>query len=340
MSAIRDAWNLIISLRLEDHYHLAVWHQWAVLLVLAVAAGFGVHYLLGYVFRFYWRGGRFQWWIAILALPMLMLSTLVLVWSYVLATGAPRLMDRLLLEHAEGRSPLIQEIGAYLLQPAFQGAELDPGASGPTRDQLSQALKAIPQDDLRAALSAIAEPGAAESEPPAEAPASQPPAAEDEPGKVQAAEEDSGEIGPVPVIREIVREWITDPEQSWPKTTDAGEPAQGQEPGGQLSPGEFILSLIGEIPADAALREGDWAYIAGVRFEERLLHLLLLEYFDAAAIAVAILVVLLNLGYFWTLSRMNRPPAAKRPAAPKAAATPSSAPLPPADPLKRDAQGP
>src|SRR3972149_3988838 len=96
MSGIRNAWALVTSLRWEDQAHLATWHLWIVLLLLALLAGAGAHFLLGYGLRFFWRAGRFQWWIAIMTPPMLTASIVALVWCYLLATGAPRLTDRLL----------------------------------------------------------------------------------------------------------------------------------------------------------------------------------------------------------------------------------------------------
>jgi hypothetical protein len=126
--------------------------------------------------------------------------------------------------------------------------------------------------------------------------------------------------GPRRVILAIVRDWITDPEQSWPDAKPAeGERPTGNEPGSPLSPADFIASLIREIPAESALPEPDWAYIAGQRFDERLLGPMLLEYLDWSAIALAVIVLVLNVGYFWVLSRMNRPPKAAKAAAPKPA---------------------
>ena len=341
MTGLWNAWSLVTSLRWEDHAHLAAWHLWLVLLVLGGFAGFGAHYVLGYIFRFYWRQGRFQWWIALLALPVLMVSTFALIWTYALDTGAGRLSDRLLHDAGQGEPPLAIQVGAYLLQPAFDHAPVEPGAAGPTGAALAQALAALPADSLRKALGAESEdneeaeesaraPAAQAPPAPADAPAAEPPQAE---GGAPPAEETirpaprphlaaaETPAGPAPVILAIVREWITDPDQSWPiLEAGEGERAAGREPGAPLSPADFIVSLIREIPAESALPASDWAYVAGQRFDERLLGPMLLEYLHTSAATLAILIVLLNVGYFWMISRMNRPPKAAKTAAPKATA--------------------
>jgi hypothetical protein len=340
ISGIRHAWALLGGLTLGEYFQLAEWHQWLVLGVLALLAGAGVHYVLGYVLRFYWRGGKFQWWIAILAMPMLVASVLALTGMYLLGIGAPRLADALLQAGPEGQASLTAQVGTYLLEPALAHAEKKPGALGPTRHQLEQALRAMPTEQLRQALGGDREdapaPEASKEAPPA-APQATPPGDAPAPSNAPNAEPQM-EPPPAPVtaatvILKIVRDWITEPNQAFPEETapaDTGKPAPTPTPAAKSPPtlGTYLIGLIGEVSPDAALPPADWTLIAGTRFGEHMLRPLLLEYLQRGALAGTILILLLNLGYFWTVQRMARgakPPAAKPTAAkPDADAPPKS----------------
>jgi len=362
ISGIRHAWALLSSLTLGEYFQLAEWHQWLVLGVLALLAGAGVHYVLGYVLRFYWRGGKFQWWIALLAMPMLVFSVLALTGMYLLGIGAPRLSDALLQTAPEGQPALTAAVGTYLLEPALAHAEKRLGAAGPTRAQLEQALRAMPTEQLRQALGGergdAPEPEAAKKAPEA-APQTTPQTAPQAtpPGEAPPANAPIGERKleppPAPVtsssaILGIVRDWITEPDQAFPEAitpapADAAKPAPAAKSPPAL--GAYLVGLINEVSPDAALKPADWALIAGTRFTEHMLRPLLLEYLQRGALAGTILILLLNLGYFWTIQRMARgakPTAAKptvakpaAPAPPKAA--PAAANPPAADPPKKEA---
>ena len=356
ISGIRHAWALFGSLTLGEYFQLAEWHQWLVLGALALLAGAGVHYVLGYVLRFYWRGGKFQWWIAILALPMLVFSVLALTGLYLLGIGAPRLTDALPQAAPEGQPALTAEVGTYLLEPVLAHAQKNPGAPGPTRRQLEQTLRAMPTEQLREALGGELE-DAPEPEAPKETPEAAPqatPPGEAPPANDAAGTEPQVEPPPAPVtastvVKEIVRDWITEPDQTFPEEIAPAE-AGKTAPAAKAPPtlGAYLAALIGEVSPDAALPPADWTLIAGTRFTEHLLRPLLLEYLQRGALAGTILILLLNLGYFWTIQRMARgakPPAAKpaasktadaKPAAP-APAAPAAATPPVAEPPKKEA---
>jgi hypothetical protein len=278
-----------------------------------------------------------------------MVSVLALVWAYILAAGAPRLIHRLLDEPEEGQLSLASDIGVYLLQPAFDLAGSEPGAPGPTGGAIAGAFAAMTQDELREALGAPARSPAEASGAPEPAPeahgepdgeAAPEAAPRESPPPPDVREPMPPEVpellGPQPAILDIVRAWITDPDQTWPdRAPGEAERPSGQEPGAALSPNDYIPSLIGEVPAEAALAESDWAYIAGYRFSERVVRSMLTGYLRRGALAVVIALLLFNLGYFWVISRMNRPPAAA-----KTTGTAKGAPPQPADPLKREVRAP
>jgi len=339
ISGIRHAWDLLASLSAGEWLHLAEWHEWVVLAVLALMAGLGAHYLLGYVFRFYWRGGRFQWWIAILAMPVLVLSVFALTGMYLLGVGSPRLIDSILQSAPEDRPGLTAEVGAYLLEPALAHAERGSEVPGPTRMELQQALSAMSSEQLREALGGEREESAAEAAPPpAASPQTAPPPGEPAPRLVPGDQDSEAESEPAPaspnsteVILRIVKDWVTDPNQTFPG--DAESAKEGEAPATPPAPptlAAYLIDLIGEVSPDAALDSGDWTLIAGTRFAEQLLRSLLLEYLQSSALAGTVLILLLNLGYFWIIQRMAR--GARTPAV--KASTPGSPPKSVASPPK------
>jgi len=326
MSTVQSAWRLLTGLPLDRYLLLADWHQWAVLIALGILASFGLHYLLGYLFRFYRRGGRLVWWIPAFTLPALTASVAALLGAYLLATGSAGLVSSLVGTPPEQAARL----GQVLLGPAFErigepsfGRPADPGAAengppengqaetGPAEERppeaalprtvpppfeppaadsktllsharLSEVLRAIPVDDLRAALGG------------------------DPDG---APREEAGTPGAAEVVMTLAREWISDPDQSWPEWIPApGEASVRAADDDALVPAEFILSLVGEIEEDAALPQADWAYVAGTRFEQRVLVPLFTDYLHYAAIAVAIAVASFNLVFFWLMVKAKRRP--------------------------------
>ncbi len=339
MSMVQSAWRLLTGLSLDRYLLLADWHQWAVLIALGILASFGLHYLLGYVFRFYRRGGRMVWWIPTFTLPALTASVAALLGAYLLATGSAGLVGSLVGAPPEQAARL----GQVLLGPAFErigepsfGQPADPGAAenGPPENgqaesglpeerppeaalprtvpprsappaadspedglespaaadsktllshaRLSEVLRAIPVDDLRAALGG------------------------DPDG---APLEEAGTPGAADVVMTLAREWISDPDQSWPEWIPApGEASVRAADDDALVPAEFILSLVGEIEEDAVLPQADWAYVAGTRFEQRVLAPLFTDYLHYAAIAVAIAVAVFNLVFFWLMVKAKRRP--------------------------------
>lgn len=370
MSAVFSTWKLLTGLGPDQAQLLAEWHLLALLGGLGLLAAFGLHWLVGHVFRFYRRGEKRLWYVAALTLPVLVVSVGVWLASYLLGTGADRLAAGLTRPPGEAAPRLSEALGEALLAPAL--GELPAAPRGPqpapeaapapeaqpapqtpdAEDGDTPEAQAAPEGDAEADAGAgeegapapDAEPGTQgpadggdaapgpQNAPPGTGQGGGPPRAGDaitleelaealeamSPETLREAFSEPSDARPdgaaQATVLAIALEWIGDPDQVWPEWPVTGIPADPRtDSDTPLDPAEFVLSLVEEVGPEAALPPEDWAYIAGVRFEQRVLTPLLADRFRVAAIVVASAMAVLDVLLFWGLWRLRR---GKRPAKP------------------------
>lgn len=266
---------------------LVSWHLLAVLVGLGVLAAFGLHFLLGHVLRFYRRKDRHARWVAWPTGLVLLVSVQVLLGAYLLAVEAPHLVRRNLTGEVTAR------LGRVLLDPAFASPVLaaHPEDQVP-KSALKEALRGSSELEYRERLrSQFASPEAL--------------AGGGGDGALTSA-------GPRALVQIGLR-WVTAPQNVWFAPVRAGGPdaAGGEDAAGAGSDEPFFLpdflaSLVDELGEGTVLARLDWEHVAGTRFVEGVLRPLVQEYLAYLALALALIVLLLDALYFLLMRRLKR----------------------------------
>lgn len=302
-------WRFLRVQPLENFLGLLPWHLIAVLAGLGLLGGFGLHFLIGYVFRFYRRGPRLAWWLSSPSLIVMLLLVEVLLGAYLLGSRAGALVSVNVTEDLSDR------MGRLLLQPVFGDPQITAlQASEVGQGVLVTTLASAAGAEYRASLQALIVP----------------------PGVISS--QGNGEGAPAQrILLQVGLRWVTAPHRTWlsplrphgNSSGGAGDSGEQSLPGSDESVGsggaaatddsgdsnakmaddiflpDYLASLIGELPPQAELPREDWEHVAGVRFVEGVLEPLMVEYLSYLSIALASLSGLLALLYLYLLRKVR-----------------------------------
>ena len=271
-----------------DMLMLAPWHLWLVTVAGAVLSGFGLHFLLGHLGRFYMRTAGPLKWISVPTGLMLIMTAVVLAGCYLLTLRMPVLVQASL----DNRS--MESMGALLFKPALDHPSLSGAADGhlpkeAVQGTLSQINEQAYRDGLTAQLTA---PGSLLRAP-----------------RVLAGSVEPGSGGRI--LNQLGLHWVMADHDSWRPPTWAAPATQSQQPLSNNGTRPFLLAdflgtLINEIPPGVPLPRNEWEHIAGVRFSQEYLEPVLYEYFAVFLGAVAGLVLLLDVIFLLLVYRIKR----------------------------------
>jgi hypothetical protein len=312
-------WHFLRAQPPAQYVQLVSWHLLLVLAVLGVLSAFGLHFLVGYLFRFYRRHERHARWVSWPTLPVLLASVLALLGCYLLGVRSAELV------RVNLTSTMTEQLGRLLLEPAFQAPVLAAhSADAVPKGALKAALRSASELDYRTALQErIADPAAL----------------------APATDGTGGARGPDVLVQMGLR-WVTEPHTGWVAPTAPGgpDPAAPDAAAPERPPGaaettfflpDFLAALVDELPDDTVLPRLDWEHVAGTRFVDSVLRPLVEEYVSYLALALALLVLLADALYFLAMRRLKRigqaraaKPAPKPAAKPAAKAEPKTAPPP------------
>ncbi|HKI99327.1 MAG TPA: hypothetical protein VKB51_12715 [bacterium] len=300
-------WRFLQAQPWTQYVGLASWHLMLLLFVLGVLSAFGLHFLVGHIFRFYRRKERLARWVAWPTLLVFLASVQLLLAAYLLGVRAPELV------RANLTAGVTTELGRLLLAPAFKNPTL--AAQSPesvAKAAINTALRSSSELEYRDQL-------VAELVPPSEL--------------KPVAGSPSGPRGP-DVLVQIGLRWVTEPHSGWLGPEVKAKPkANAQEDSPFFLP-DFLWSLIDELPDGTVLPRLDWEHVAGTRYVETVLRPLAEEYLSYLAALIALVVVVVD-GLFFLLmgrlKRIGRPRPAKKPPAPKTTPAPAkgASPAPP-----------
>ena len=279
-------WRFLAVQQPEGWIALVSWHLAAVLGVLGLLGGLGLHFLAGHLFGFYRRKGRLARWISIPSLLIILPSVQVVLAAYLVAVNAQELV------WLNRTDPVVEKLGAHLLEPAFRNPLLFNAAEGGIQaGVLKNVLNTITEDVYREAIVAGIVPPLAAGSP----------------------EDPLGAGGAI--MLQVGLRWLTGPHGTWLTPLDpagGGEPAgEGERPRGEPDGGLFFLptfmkGLIAQLPDNEALSRSQWEHIAGTRFVEGYLQPVMVEYLTYFAILAALLVLLADTVLFSLLRRIKR----------------------------------
>jgi hypothetical protein len=301
LESLSLAWRLIGAFPIQRYLQLLPWHFTAVLIGLAVLAGFGLHHLIGFSFRFYNAGGRHRPLLAFTTLVVLEFSVLALLLAYVLRTQSAELIRPALTP--ENAVQPASVLGSILLDPAMRDDELA-DATHVAKAKLAEVIVATDDEDYRGDLAKflispsqlVLTPKAPET---TEAAATTTPKTppDGEPAHEFTRRDDLISA----ILVQIGLRWILDPNQTWPEAMPAGT---GSTAAQNLRLPEFALALVDEIQDDAVLDRLDWEHVAGTRFVQVVLEPALLELVGRWAGLLALGVFALDLAYFAMAARL------------------------------------
>lgn len=294
-------WRFLQAQPLENFLGLLPWHLMAVLAGMGILGGFGVHFLIGYVFRFYRRGARLTWWLSAPSLIVMLVLVQVLLGAYLLGSRAGALVSTNLTEDISDR------MGRLLLQPMFGNpriAALQTSEVG--QGVLVATLARSTGAEYRASLQALIVP----------------------PGEISSQGNGEGAYADR-ILLQVGLRWVTAPHRTWlsplhpagntPMTGDlpatTGDPVDTEDSsksGDFTTNGaddiflpDFLASLISELPPQAELSREDWEHVAGTRYVEGVLEPVMVEYLSYLSIALASLSGLLALLYLYLLRKVR-----------------------------------
>ena len=282
---------------LENFLGLLPWHLMAVLAGMGILGGFGVHFLIGYVFRFYRRGARLVWWLSTPSLIVMLVLVQVLLGAYLLGSRAGALVSANLTEDLSNR------MGRLLFQPMFGNPRITAlQTSEVGQGVLVTTLAGSTGAEYRASLQALIVP----------------------PGAISS--QGNGEGSPADrILLQVGLRWVTAPHRTWlsplrPHGKSAGV-AGNSAPGNDSATADFsdssakaaddiflpdfLASLISELPPQAELSREDWEHVAGTRYVEGVLEPVMVEYLSYLSIALASLSGLLALLYLYLLRKVR-----------------------------------
>lgn len=294
-------WRFLQAQPLENFLGLLPWHLMAVLAGMGILGGFGVHFLIGYVFHFYRRGARLAWWLSAPSLIVIMLLMQVLLGAYLLGSRAGSLVSANLTEDLSDR------MGRLLLQPMFGNPRITAlQTSEVGQGVLVTTLARSTGAEYRASLQALIVP----------------------PGEISSQGNGEGASADR-ILLQVGLRWVTAPHRTWfsplhpagntPMTGDlpatTGDPVDSEDSsksGDFTTNGaddiflpDFLASLISELPPQAELSREDWEHVAGTRYVEGVLEPVMVEYLSYLSIALASLSGLLALLYLYLLRKVR-----------------------------------
>lgn len=268
----REAWLALLP-----------WHLVVLLGLLAILAAFGLHFLFGHVFRFYWRNGRRRYWISLPSLVMCLASLLVLLVSYLIWMNAPALIHQN-LQAADGQQNA-ERVGTLLLEPAYKHPVFKTVEGDEVlKADLLMALEASTDHEYRRAL------------------------------RVHQVDPLVLEPGSKPagfLLEQLVLSWTLNPDpysipfvEDWLAYYRPDSNAMGAEDDDRLP--QLLQRLLGQGQEDVVLPRKEWAYVLGTTFNQSILGPVLLEYFNLCAMVLVAAVLLVNGIYLFLMSWLKR----------------------------------
>ena len=273
---------------------LLSWHLLALLASLGLLSAFGIHFLMGHVGGFYRRGERIARWVSLPSLLMWLISVQLLLGAYLLGVHGSRLVS------INQTDPVVNTLGAHLLEPAFANPALAEASRGAiSKRDLKAAFKASTENRYREALAKYIL----------------------TPEKLTASPRAGGGKGnrqPSPlgqrILVQVGMRWITAPHETWwtPLNPGGAEKEKTGKPGAKTDPESvfflpvFLGGLLGDLADDEQLSRANWEHVAGTRFVEGYLQPVMKEYLAYFAIALALAVLLIDMLFFLALGRIKR----------------------------------